>query len=121
MKNSNKYTRIKKTLWAGASTGILTGMFLMGTGNTALAETAEFSAPSYTQNTIVTGMHLMRRWNSRTKAAALADHLGIPAVEIAEELKSGKTLKQIFQEHGIAPDQLQKAFSRKDNSRKWKK
>lgn len=94
---------------AGASSGIVAGMFLVGS-NVAFADTTNYSAPAYTQNTSANGMHMMRRWNSKGKINTLATQLGLDPNEIRNELKSGKTLKQILQENGIVPGQLQKAF-----------
>ena len=103
---------MKKTIMAGASTGIVAGMILMGTAGSALADTSDHSIPSYAyaKETRATGMHMMHRWNSNTKAGTLAGHLGLDPNLIKQELKSGKTLKQVLQENGIVPGQLQKAF-----------
>ena len=95
---------------AGASGSIMAGMLIVGAGNVALAETTEVPATSYMQNTTGHGMHMMRRWNSRGKINTLAGSLGLDPAMVGEELKSGKALKQILQENGIVPGQLQKAF-----------
>ena len=124
MKNiRNKYRRVKRTLIAGAGTGIMAGMLLMGVSNTALAETLDYSAPAYTQNATTTGMHMMRRWNSAKKVSGLAKHLGLDPATVTAELKSGKTVKQILQENGIVPGQLGKAFGSKmvHKGKIWKK
>ena len=101
---------MKKTILAGASTGIMAGMIFMGTANTAFAESFDSTPTAYTQNTTITGMHMMHRWNGAAKAGSLGAHLGIDPNLVKQELKSGKTLKQILQENGIVPGQLQKAF-----------
>jgi hypothetical protein len=121
MKN-NKYKRLKKVIWSGASSGVVTGLIIMGVASPALAETSENSVPTYTQNTQVSPMHMMRRWNSPSKAMSLATSLGLDPVQVSSELKSGKNLKQILQENGIVPDQLHKAFGSKKshNKRMWK-
>lgn len=119
----NKYRRVKKTLIAGASSGIVAGMIIMGvSGNTAFAQTQENSPPAFTQDANIKGMHMMRRWNSPAKAGSLAGSLGLDKAEISQELKAGKTMKQILQEHDIVPGEIQKAFEAKKsmNKRMWK-
>ncbi len=119
-----KYKRMKKALWAGASSGIVAGMILMGSGNTALAETSDLSIPSYTEATGASGVHMMRRLGGGgKKAGALAGTLGLDKEEVKKELFSGKTMKQILQEHGIVPGELEKAFEgRKNyNQKGWRK
>ena len=103
-----RYKRVKKAIIAGASSGIMAGMILMGTSNVAFAETADLNVPGYTQSTSDTGMHMMRRWSSPKKMNTLAGTLGLTREEIRQELNSGKTMKQIMQEHGIDTTQLQK-------------
>lgn len=112
MKNKKyeKYKNIRKNIIAGASGGIMAGMLIVGS-STAYAETADLSVPAYTQDAASTGMHLMHRWNSPTKVNSLAVGLGLDPEKVKEELKSGKTLKQILQENGIVPAQIQKAIT----------
>ncbi len=119
-----RYKRFKKVLFAGASSSIVAGMLLVGS-STVFAETSdvsESSVPSYTQSTNSSGMHLMRRWNSKSKAANLANSLGLDPEVVKKELKSGKTMKQILQDNGIVPDHLQKAFDgkKKVGNKNWK-
>lgn len=126
MKNNsykNKYRRLKKVIWAGASTGVVTGLILMGTTNAALADTVDSSQPAYSQETRVPAMHMMRRWNSLSRASSLAVSLGLDPQAVTEELKSGKPLKQVLQENGVDSSQLQKAFAgrKSQNKRLWKK
>ncbi|HEY4509282.1 MAG TPA: hypothetical protein VJC13_03360 [Candidatus Paceibacterota bacterium] len=117
---NKKYRKMKKVLLASASTGIVAGMFLLGSAP-VLAENVDSFVPAYTQNTLNTGMHMMHRWNSTTKVNALANRLGLDPVAVNSELKSGKTLKQILQENGIVPDQLHKVITTKKASNKmWK-
>lgn len=111
-KKQSKYGKVKKTLIAGASTGIVATMLLLG-GNVALAETVDQAQQTSVSKTSQ-GMHMMHRWNSNTKASTLASQLGINKDVIKQELQSGKTLKQVLQEHGIVPGQLQKAFGSKN-------
>ncbi len=109
-----------KKLIAGAGTGLMAGMLLMGTANTAFAET-DYQAP-YSQQTNATGMHIMHRWNSGTKAASLATSLGLDPVQVKQEMASGKSLKQILADNGIVPGQIQRAFEKTRkirNNRKW--
>ncbi len=113
-KKHNRYKNMKNALVASASGGIMAGMLIVGSG-TAFAETQDLTSPSYTQNTSITGMHMMRRWNSPSKVSALANHLGLDPDTIREEIKSGKSVKQILQDNGIVPEQLEKAFK---NSKK---
>jgi hypothetical protein len=122
MSNKKYYKRMKRTLMAGAGTGIMAGMIFVSS-NTALADTETQIVPPYSQNTSHTGMHMMRRWNSPAKVNALASSLGLDKEEVALELKSGKNLKQILQDNGIVPGQIQKALTTKRGSsnKNWKK
>lgn len=117
-----KYKKFKKVIWAGASSGVVTGLIIMGVASPALAETSENSVPSYTQNTSISPMHMMRRWNSPSRAVSLATSLGLDPVVVSTELKAGKNMKQILQDNGIVPEQIQKAFGNKKshNKRMWK-
>ncbi len=92
---------MKKAIMAGASSGIVAGMILMGTSSTVLAETSDISAPAYTQNTSTVGMHLTHRWNSVGKAGVLAGGFGLDKEKVKKELRAGKTMKQILRENGI--------------------
>ena len=92
-------------------------MFLVGGTNVAFAETSDYSIPISAQGARAMGMHMMHRWNSTTKVSSLATHLGLDSALVKQELKSGKTLKQILQENGIVPGQLQKAFENSDKKR----
>lgn len=118
-----RYKKVKKVILAGASSGIVAGMLIMGVGNTALAaETADSAAPAYTQSSSYTGMHMMRRWNSVNRVNSLAVQLGLDPQFVKDELKSGKTIKQVLQEQGVALDELQKAYSttKSQNKTDWK-
>ncbi len=116
------YSKMRKRFIAGASGSILASMLFVG-GATAFADTVEYSAPNVpSQNaSIPNGMHMMHRFNSVTKINSLASQLGISSDEIKTELQSGKTLKQILQERGIVPGQLERAFSARHKSKKSKK
>lgn len=120
----NKYKRIKKAIWAGASTGVVTGLIIMGVASPAITEASESAVTSYTQNTGISPMHTMRRWNSPSRATSLAVSLGLDPDMVSQEIKSGKHMKQILQENGIMPDQIQKAFNsnskKSHNKRMWK-
>ncbi len=107
---------------AGAGTGIVAGMLLVSS-STVFADTDAPIASPYAQNTNLTGMHMMHRWNSATKINALANSLGLDTSTVTSELKSGKNLKQILQENSIVPGQLQKALTSKKGGQKkaWKK
>lgn len=107
-----RYKRMKKAIIAGASSGILAGMILMGS-NTAMAETSDLAIPAYTQSTSGRGMHLTHRWNSSGKAVSLASGFGLDKDMVKSELKSGKTMKQILQENGIVLTGLKHKKSRK--------
>ncbi len=104
---------MKKAIIAGASSGIVAGLILMGSGNAALAETSDLSIPAYTQSTSATGMHLTHRWNSVGKAGAIASGFGLDKETVKSELKSGKTMKQILQENGIVLSGKAKRGSRR--------
>jgi hypothetical protein len=101
---------MKKRLIPLASSSILAGMMILG-GSTVYADTIDSPVTAYTQNSSPNGMHMMRRWNSNVKIEALASNLGLNSDEIKQELKSGKTLKQILLENGIVPNELHQAFS----------
>ena len=117
IRDKRYYRNMKKAIMAGASSGIVAGMFLVGSStvfaDTTAVDSAENPTSSYTQNTNNTGMHIMHRWNRATKINALANSLGLDKRQIRQELKSGKTLKQILQENGIVPAELDKAFNGK--------
>ena len=122
MKNK-KYRRIKKIgekIWLGASTSIVTGMLLVGS-NTVYADTSDYSPGNYTENPAKTGMHMMHSWNSTAKAGLLAVQLGLDKNKIKQEIKSGKTVKQVLQEHGIVPGQIQQALKSKKPAPRIKK
>lgn len=112
--------KVKKALFAGASSSIVAGMLLVGS-NTVFADTAaDYSVPAYTQNTTPNGMHMMHRWNGASKVSGLASQLGLDPNTVRQELKSGKTVKQILQENGIVPGQLQKALTSRKAIKTWK-
>ncbi|MFZ2523182.1 MAG: hypothetical protein WAW92_02235 [Minisyncoccia bacterium] len=117
MSKKNRYKRIKDKFIASAGGGLVAGMIFIGTANSALADTIR--APGY-QKSSVTGMHVMRRWNSRPKINALASNLGIDQTIMEEELKSGKNLKQILTENGLNADSLDRAFNSKSRHKSWK-
>lgn len=122
MKDKKYYKAIKNTIITSAGTGIMAGMLLVG-GNTAYAEAHDMPVQAYSQNAAGTGMHIMHKWNSVTKINSLAGSLGLDKAKVAEEVKNGKTLKQILQDNGIVPSQIQKAFVNKKQHEKkgWKK
>ncbi len=101
-------SKMRKMVWEGARTGVLTSMILAGAalgGRSALAmANPEYTSAVSTKN--ASGMHLTHRFNSSTKAVSLAVSLGLDAQAVKTELKSGKTIKQILQENGITMDQL---------------
>ncbi len=123
MKNKryNRYKRIKDRFIVGASGGLVAGMIFMGSANTLLAEGVDSATSKYQSIPSSTGMHLMRKWNSRSKIGALANNLGFDSSFVKEELKSGKNLKQILQESGLDTTQLDKAFNGKSRHKSWKK
>ena len=107
-KKYDKFIKVKKAIVASASGGIMAGILIASAGN-VYAETVD--SPSFSYSSNVSGMHLMHKWNSPAKINSLAGHLGLDSEKIKAELKDGKTLKQILQENGIAPEQLGKAFT----------
>lgn len=118
-KEKNRYRRIKARFIASAGGGLVAGMIFMGSANTVLAET--FNVPSYTKVSTTKGMHAMRRWNSRSRINSLANTLGLDPSEINQELNSGKSLKQILADHGVATSSLDKAFTSESRHKTWKK
>lgn len=114
----NRYKRIKDKFIASAGGGLVAGMIFMGTANSALAETVSFS--NYPKSS-VTGMHVMRRWNSKPRINTLINTLGLDESFVKDELKSGKSIKQILVENGISTDSLDKAFNGKSRHKSWKK
>lgn len=122
MKNKkNRYKRIKESFIVGASSGLIAGIIFIGSANTALAESLDFRTSSYSQNISYKGMHIMRKWNSRSRISALANNLGLDQTYISEELKSGKNIKQILSENGVDTSQLNKAFNSRSRHKSWKK
>ncbi len=116
-----RYKRVKKAIIAGASSGIVAGMILMGSGNTAFAETSDLSIPAYTQNASANGMHFTHKWNSVGRAGVIASGLGLDKEQVKQELKSGKTMKQILQEHGIVLNNVDKNANNKHHAKGWRK
>lgn len=119
MKNKRdyRYKNMRRAIVASASGSIMAGMLFVGVGGTAYAETANDTfIPAYSQNTSTTGMHLMHKWNSPAKINSLASSLGLDPNTVKAELKAGKTFKQILQENGVVPAQIQKAFSKQRKS-----
>lgn len=97
--------KIKNTFIAGARGGILTSMMLMGAASASAQTVTNYTSPvQSSRNT--SGMHMMHRYNSKTKVSALVRGLGLSKESVRSELASGKTIKQILQEHGITMDQL---------------
>jgi hypothetical protein len=111
-KYKNKYRKFQKAIIAGASTGVVTGLIVMGAATPALAQAADSSAsvPAYTQDAKTPPMHMMRRWKSGSRVKALAESLGLDSAEVLSEIRSGKDVKQILQEHGIDLSDLNRAF-----------
>lgn len=108
-KYNYNYKKLKNRLIPLAGGSIMAGMMLLG-GSTVFADTID-QVPAYSQKTVPSGMHMMRRWNSTVKVEALAKSLGLNSSDIKQELKSGKSLKQIILENGITPYELQSAFN----------
>ncbi len=109
--SKKKLRRLGKKLLVGASSSIVAGLLIAGTATNVFADTTEHVPnTAYEQSAGEMGMHMMHRWNSDTKARGLAMQLGLDKEKIKQEIKSGKTMKQILQEHGIVPGQLQKAL-----------
>lgn len=119
---SKKYKKFGKRILVGASSSIVAGLLIVG-ANPAFADTtADYVPATFEQSTgdPHTGMHMMRSWNSDAKVGKLALQLGLDPEEVKQEIKSGKTVKQILQDNGIVPGQLQKAFS-SNKKHSWKK
>jgi len=125
MSKIKQYGKLGKKMLVGASTGVIAGMFLMGVSTPYVSDAADFSdysTSSYSQNTGLSGMHMMRQWNSKSKINSLVSSLGLDKNKVQEELKSGKTLKQILQENGIETYGLQKVSrNNKARGRMWNK
>jgi hypothetical protein len=99
-----RYRRLKKMkrrILAGAGSGLVAGLILMSSTNTVLADTSDIHVAAYTQNIVPRGMHLLHRWNSPKKLNSLARKLGINDENLRNEIRSGKSVKQIFSERGI--------------------
>ncbi len=126
MKNNKykiEYKRLKKVLFASASGGVVTGMIVLGVASPASAQTVGSGTAVYTKNVGVSPMHMMRRWNSPSKAGSIADSFGLDRGKIVSELKSGKNMKQILQENGIDTTKLNvSVVNRKSHQKRmWKK
>lgn len=118
-KNKNRYKKIKDRFIASAGGGLVAGVLFIGGANVALADTV--NVPSYTKVSTTNGMHMMRRWNSRSKINSLATALGLDPEIINDGLNSGKNLKQILYEYGVDTVSLDKAFSAASRHKTWKK
>jgi len=97
--------KIKNKFMAGARGGILTSMMLVGAASASAQTVADYASPVQTSRN-TSGMHMMHRYNSKTKVSALVRGLGLSKETVRGELATGKTIKQILQEHGITMDQL---------------
>ena len=98
--------KIKKRLLVGASSGVLASMLLFG-GN-AYAQVATTDIPYKQMSVGKSNKHIGRRWNSASRITSLANQLGINSDEVRNELRLGKTPKQILQEHGVDTTELAK-------------
>lgn len=68
MRDKKIYKKIKNTIISGASTGIVTGMFLVGGMNTVYAETVNKVIPVYThKKTLARETNYTERGNSEYK------------------------------------------------------
>ncbi len=99
----SKYLRMRKAVIASASGSLMAGMLLVGAGN-VYAESLD--ALSLINKTELSGMHLMHKWNSVTRASSIASRIGLDPDLLKREIRSGKTMKQILQENGISPKDL---------------
>lgn len=115
-----KFKKIRKNLLIGASSGLVAGVLFVSNASRVNAQVVDSYNPRTHQSSSVSGMHVMRRWNSKAKIGALASNLGLDPNIIQEEIKSGKTLKQVLQENGIDTNSLGKAFNKKSN-KSWRK
>lgn len=104
----NAYKKMKRAIAAGAGGGMMAGMLIIGAGS-AYAETTGYVRGAH-KNT--SSMHLMRRWNSESKINSLAVRLGLNKDKVKNGLRSGKGLKQILIENGIAPGEINRAFKK---------
>ncbi len=109
-KFSKRLGKMGKKFLVGASSSIVAGMLLVGTTGHVFADTNDQTPAPYEQTAGGSGMHMMHRWNSHTKAGNLAVQLGLDPQEVKAEIKSGKSVKQILQDHGIVPGQIQAAL-----------
>lgn len=107
-----RYKRMKRAILAGASSGIVAGMIFMASTSTAFADTVDANVPSFIQNTSDSGVHMMRRWKSGKGVKSIAKSLGLSREKIKEELRSGKTMKQIMQENGIDPAEVSRGLKK---------
>lgn len=118
-KSKNRYYRIKEKFIVGASGGLVAGMIFIGSANTVLAET--ITRPGYSKVATTTGMHVMRRWNTRQKINSLVNTLGLDPNLVQEELNSGKSVKQILIDNGVDTSGLDKALNGHSRHKSWKK
>ncbi len=121
MKNKkiNRYKQIKDRVIAGAGGGLVAGMIFMGSANTVLADTISYR--NQPKQSASTGMHVMRRWNSRSKIDGLVNMLGLDQNIVQDELKSGKSIKQILLDNGLDTGSLDQALNGKSRHKSWKK
>lgn len=86
--------------------GTIASVFLISGASMAFAQTADVSPT----NVAAHSWHMKHEGTKGLRLGKLAGKLGLDVTQVQEELKNGKTMKDIFQEHGITKDQLKGSF-----------
>jgi hypothetical protein len=103
---TSKYMKKRKMLAAG---GIVTTIFIAGVSQT-FAQTAAHVRSR--QNFTTQHTELTLTPGSRPSLDTIALNFGINADDVREELRTGKTPKEILLEQGISQAQIKKLFKR---------
>jgi hypothetical protein len=90
------------------ATGSLVTSMLLASASPSFAQTFAGSAKTHTKTS--TSIHLKYAPGSGASLDAISADLGISAEEFREELRSGKSPRQILTEQGFSSAQIQKIF-----------
>lgn len=102
---------MKKILVTG---GMLTYMVLFNAGITSAQILPDINASEL--QTPTTQQTIRRENNFEAKITSLALKLGIDPDDLADDIKSGKSTKEILKKHGITKSQLNRVLGGKRSS-----
>jgi len=92
-----------------ATGGIVTTLLIAG-ASTTFAHTATMSPHRFATST---SAHIKNRVVPSPKLEEIALKLGLSVDDVKEELRSGKTPKQILEEQGVSQSEIKKIFRNK--------